>query len=322
LVEEFEFGYTGQLKTYVYDYDQMILSHKESTKEQDHYINEYYLGERYAARKEGLMEGATGFSPKGQKMILAALDDKFWHIRVLALGKVGTLDGEYAVKGLEIVKGMVANDPKSDVRSAALIALGQLTKDEPSLIAMYKDRISTDQSYSVITEALGALGGINSEEAMKIASSLEKENSSKVITGITKLYSAHGGSDKFEFIKDAMEGTTVRGFDKFQVLSSLTTFILRFDPEISDRAFDVYAHQSEVGGFYIKMFMPQYLDHLVDAFDTKIVGLEAELADYEKNNDAVYADQTRKKIKDFRAVQVKYSTLSEELAKKKEASQH
>lgn len=322
LVEEFEIGYTGQLKTYVYDYEQMILSIKESSKEQDHYINEYYLGERYAARKEGLMEGANGFSPKGQKMILAALNDKFWHIRVLALGKVGSLDGDFAIKGLEIVKGMIANDPKSDVRSAALIAFVQLTQNEEALTAVFMDRISTDKSYSVISEALGALGGINTGEAMKVAGGLENENSSKVITSITQLYAVHGGAEKSEFIKNAMEGTTVRGFDKFQVLSSLTTFVLRHDAAISDQAYEVYAHQSEVGGYYIKMFMPQYLDHLVEAFDGKITTLEGELKEYEKNKDALYADQTRKKIKDFKAVQLKYSTLSKELAKKKKESAH
>jgi aminopeptidase N len=91
LTEKFELPYTGTLKTFIYDYQQVVLADKDVKKSQSEYINAFYLGERYAARKQGLMEGTIGFSPKGQKMILDGLKDKFWHWVKLRNWKVITL---------------------------------------------------------------------------------------------------------------------------------------------------------------------------------------------------------------------------------------
>ena len=306
LVEEFEFGYTGQLKTYVYDFEQMVLSKKTISKDQEHYINQYYLGERYAARKAGLMEGTNGFNPKSQKMILAALNDKFWHIRVLALGKVSLLEGEYATKGLEIVRGMIANDPKSDVRVVAIAAIGQMVSDQDEVATILKERMSTDRSYSVISTALRALGGVDSEGALALAKDLENEKSSTVMTGVAHLYGVHGDKDKFEFFTRTLNGDIVGGFDKLDVLSSFTVFIKRFDADILDKGFDVYAQQYETGGFYMEMFMSQFLDHMDEVFTKRINALNVELKEYEKNDDALYADKARKEISALEAVQAKY----------------
>jgi len=49
-----------------------------------------------------------------------------------------------------------------------------------------------------------------------------------------------------------------------------------------------------------------------------IVELGDELKAYEDNNDALYADQTRKKIKAYEALQLKYRAFSEELSKESE----
>jgi cell fate (sporulation/competence/biofilm development) regulator YlbF (YheA/YmcA/DUF963 family) len=48
---------------------------------------------------------------------------------------------------------------------------------------------------------------------------------------------------------------------------------------------------------------------LNEHFTKTIVELKEELAEYEENDDAVYADQTRKKIAAFEAVQKKYQAL-------------
>ena len=313
LTEEFELPYTGTLKTFIYDYQQVILADKDVKKSQSEYINEFYLGERYAARKQGLIEGTTGFSPKGQKMILDGLKDKFWHIRVLALGKAAELEGDYAVQGLEIVKGMIENDPKSDVRVAAVAAIGQLIESETVLSAIYNKRVQEDRSYSVISIALSSLGGINPEEALKIAETLESEKSSTIIYGISQIYATQGGPEKFAFMKSVLDGNVVGGFDKLGVMNSLTLFIARHDISMAEKAYPVYEGLSETGGFYMKMFLPQALNYLNQYFDTTLATLETELKGYEENKDALYADQTRAKIKAFKAQQEKYNVLAEKM---------
>ncbi|NRA12096.1 MAG: M1 family metallopeptidase [Crocinitomicaceae bacterium] len=315
LTEEFELPYTGTLKTFIYDYQQVLLADMEVMKSQSEYINEFYLGERYAARKQGLMEGTVGFSPKGQEMILDGLKDKFWHIRVLALGKAYMLDGEYAEKGLEIVKGMVKYDPKSDVRVAAVTAIGQLVDDETLLTTIYNDRVKEDRSYSVIAIALSNLSGINPTEALRIAETLENDESSAIIYGISQIYAAHGGPEKLAFMKKALEGDVVGGFDRLGVMNSLTIFIGRHDVSIAEQAYDIYVHLSENGGFYMKMFLPKAIGYLDQYFTETIENLEGELKVHEENKDVLYADQTRTKIKAYEAQQEKYRAFNKMLEK-------
>jgi aminopeptidase N len=238
----------------------------------------------------------------------------------LALGKAAELEGDYAVKGLEIVKGMIENDPKSDVRVAAVAAIGQLIEDNAVLSALYKKRITEDRSYSVISIALSSLSGINPEEALAIAESLESEKSSTIIYGISQIYATHGGPDKFEFMKTALNGNVVGGFDKLGVMNSLTLFIARQDITMAEEAYPVYERLSETGGFYMTMFLPQALSYLDQYFDATLGTLQTELQEHEDNKDALYADQTRVKIKACKVQKEKYNALADKLKKESESA--
>ncbi|MDC3252706.1 M1 family metallopeptidase [Crocinitomicaceae bacterium] len=320
LKASFEFGYTGTLKAYIYDNQQMILSQKEESKSIDHFVNQYYLGERYMARKEALMNGVpeevSELSDASQQLVLDALKDSFWHIRSLALGKVGQLKGTFASAAKEIVSGILKDDPKSDVRVAALSAIKALEVDTVALMTLLKGRVSEDRSYAVISVALRELAGVDTEEAMKLAETLQTEKSSKIVYGITQLYAVKGGPEKFDFIKSALNGKVVRGFDRLGVLNSLTIFLTRQDPQVAEKALDLYAKQSETGGMYMKMFLPQNLSYLNRHFSKKLNELEEELGAHEENNDALYADQTRKKIAAYERVQNSYMELAKRLEKK------
>ena len=46
-------------------------------------------------------------------------------------------------------------------------------------------------------------------------------------------------------------------------------------------------------------------------FDQKIVELDAEIAEHEKNNNAAYADQARKKKKAFESLKNKFASIAE-----------
>ena len=55
--------------------------------------------------------------------------------------------------------------------------------------------------------------------------------------------------------------------------------------------------------------MPQNLSYLVKFLDEKVKSLNAELVEYEKNNDTVYADKTRKEIATFTECLKKFQEL-------------
>jgi hypothetical protein len=177
------------------------------------------------------------------------------------------------------------------------------------LEAILLDRLEKDQSYSVISTALKHLGKSNPEKALAAAKNLEVENSSKMVTGVAQLYGAHGGEEKFNYFETVLKSTNLKGFDQLSVMNSLTYYITRQNTEMLDKAFDLYAYLKLQGDFYTQMFLPQNITYLMSMFDTKIVELTEEIAAHEKNKDALYADQARKKIKAFEALKIKYAVL-------------
>ncbi len=310
--ETFRFPLKGELKSIIYDYQQMLLAKKSEKKTREQYIHQYYNGERYFARRDGLLNGCKDRSQAGQQLILDALKDPFWDIRLLAIGKVGRLKEENETKGIELLKEMIVNDPKSSVRSAALNRLGKELEEE-ELRTIYVERIKTDPSYSVVSSSLRYLAKIDTAQAIGLAENLEKERSSKMISGVAQLYASHSGPEKYDFIAEALSGNIVQGFDKLGLLGAFTQYIRRQDPELIDKAFEVYMDQSENGGFYMTLFMPQNLSFLVQHFDSEIGDLEAEIAEHEANNDVALADQARRKVKAYEELKEKYGVLIQKL---------
>ncbi|MBL4862092.1 MAG: HEAT repeat domain-containing protein [Crocinitomicaceae bacterium] len=315
LSEEFKLPYSGHVKGVIYDHQQMLLAKSKEDKTTEQYIYQFYHGERYGARRDGLMKGSKDKGEQGQQLILDAMSDPFWNIRLLAIGKVGRLKEDRRDKGLSLLKEMSEKDPDSRVRVAALNALSKRLEGE-ELIAVYKICIQNDRSYAVVSAALRNLGKEDPDEAMLLAENLESEKSSKMITGIVQLYAGHGGPEKYDFIEAVLKGNAVQGFDKLGVMNSFTFYLTRQEPELIDRAFAIYVDQSEHGSFYMSMFLPQNISYLEAHFATRIAELNKELLEFEENNDALYADQTRKKIAAYEALQVKYAGLTATLEKK------
>lgn len=317
LNEEFTFPFVGEVKGIMYDDQQMLLAKTDEDKTNEQYIYQFYHGERYMARRDGLMMGSRDKGEAGQKLILDALNDPFWDIRELAIKKVAKLDGQHKTAGIARLKEMVINDPKSSVRSVALGALEKYM-DDKELEAIYKERVKNDPSYSVVTTALKGYGKSAPKEAMALAETMEGEKSSKMIAGIAQLYANNAGPEKYSFLEEAMNGNVVQGFDKLGVMNSFTMYLSGQEPEIVEKALSAYQSIGDKGGFYMKMFLPQNLDYLIKQFSAKISELNLEVKEHEAAKDVALADQARRKIKAYEALTTAYTNLADELAKESE----
>lgn len=312
LQETFTFPYSGEVKGIIYDDQFMLLGSINEDKSLEQYVYQYYNGERFYARRDGLMKGSNLRTDAGKQLVLDALNDKFWHIRELATSRVKKLDGDFEKQAITKLQDMVKNDPKSAVREAALKALSKLIEEdqlEPLLI----ERIEKDRSYSVVSSALSTYGKSDPKKAIELAEGLEKERSSKMMFGISQIYAGFADSTKYNFFTEALEGNVVQGFDKLGLMSSFTYYLTRMDPEYAAKSYGIYADLAENGGFYMKMFVPQNLNYLLKELDKKKSEEEKALAEHEKNNDAAYADQSRKKIAMIEDLLDKYSKLAESL---------
>lgn len=316
LEESFTFKYDGEVKGIIYDDQSMLLAQIDEEKTLEQYVYQYYHGERFKARRDGLMNGSKLKNDLGQQLILDALSDKYWQIREIAAGRTKKLKDNFERQGRDKLIEMAKNDPNSAVREACLKALSKML-DDTELTPLLVDRIKNDKSYSVVSVALSTYGKTDPEKAIELAETLENEKSSKMISGIAQLYGGFAGAEKYEFFENALRGNVLQGFSKLGVMSSFTYYLTRMEPEQLEKAYDVYVEMEESGGFYMKLFLPQSLNYLSKDFKKKIDDLEMELAEYEKNDDAAYADQTRKKIAAYKALQEKYGALSKKLEEEK-----
>ncbi|MBL1281313.1 MAG: M1 family peptidase [Fluviicola sp.] len=308
--QEFTFSYKGTLKGILYDDQQMLLAKKMEDKTLEQYIYQFYHGEKFEARKIGLEKGSRDRGDAGQTMILDALSDPFWNIRLTAISKFSKLKNDKKTQGQQKIMDMASNDPKSAVRSGALKKLKKfLSEDE--LEPIYKDRIENDQSYLVVSTALKAYGAINEAAALTIAESLENEKSSSMLGGIAQLYSTSKDASKFAFFEKAFNGNVIQGFDKLGLLNSMTVYLTKQEPSVIAQSIPIYKNLSESGGMYMQMFLPQNISYLSDFIDGRILSLGDELIDQEENDKVAYAADTRKKIKEFEAVKKQFDTMDE-----------
>jgi aminopeptidase N len=310
LNEKFVLPFKGTLNGVMIDDQQMLLAKIREEKPFYQYVFQYYNGGTYKARKTGLIEGTKSNNLHPEQLIMDALKDPFWHIRILAIERVNKLKDENRLKALEIIKSLAINDANSQVRATALTFLSK-NYDEKELETLLIDRIEKDQSYLVVSTALVNVGKANPTLALEKAKKLEIEPSSQMVVGIGQLYSGHATAEAYSFFEKSLLGTVLKGYDQVGMMNSFTLFNVRQDLDIIEKSFSVYSYLKENGEYYTKMFLSQNVTYFQKFFHEKTDALNAEIKTLEQNKDFVYADKARQKIKQIEDLNSKFKTLIE-----------
>ncbi len=307
--QSFTIPFEGEFKTIVYDDQAMLLAKTKDNKTTDEFIYQFYHAKKYETRLEGLEKGARNKGEIGQQLILDALNDPFWNIRLVALNKMNGLKNEFKASAKKITIGLIKNDPKSAVRNNALKQAKRLLNDD-ELKNIYVDRMNNDSSYLVVSNALKGLGSIDPESAMKVAKQMENEKSSALIAGVAQLYAGHGTEEQYSFFENEFKQNTTKGFDRLGFLNSFTLYITKQDPVLLSKSVEIYTKLGESTSPYMQMFLPQNVSYVLKSIDSNIATLKTELEEQEKNNDAQYAAETRKKIASFEACKIAFEGLN------------
>lgn len=311
LHNEFSFPYEGELKCVITDDQQVLLAKIREEKPINQYVYQYYNGKTYKARKDGLNNGVKGIDSISQQLVLDALKDPFWYLRTVAIEKVTKLKDQNKLKGIELLKQIALSDSNSHVRSSAINYLAKMIEGVEMEDILMKC-LEKEQSYLVLSTVLRELGQRNPDLAMQKAKSFENEQSSKMLAGIGQLYQGFAKVDAYPFFINALKGSTLQGFDQLSMMNSLTVFMVRLeDFDLMEKSVGIYDQLLKNGEMYTKMFVPQNIKYLVSFFEQKIEVLVAEAEAFDKNNDAVYANQTRQKIKQLKELSAKYANLEQ-----------
>jgi aminopeptidase N len=291
----FDFPVTGKLHNVLFDKQQCILGMIDESKPQEQFIHQYYNGKRYLARRNALTQGTKQMDEHSTKLILDALNDTFWDIRILAIEKSNSLTDDKLKNAIEKIKTLALKDEKSDVRAEALAFLAKKITSldyEDLCISVLKK----DSSYSVISQALLDLNKTNPSLAIEKVKDLENDNSSKIIATIAQIYAGRKETKYFSYFEKVLSANKAKYYDAIITLNSFTVYSANQEIDNQEKVLDIYKSQYEKGGTYVKMFMPQNVNYFVQNLEAKIAENNLKLADYEKNKDFVQAEKVRKLI--------------------------
>lgn len=304
---EFRFPFSGALITVIPDYQEALLAEVEEDKPQSQFIAQYYHSNEWRTKNRALMFGTKDYdSTKAQQLILDALTDSFWALRVEAISKAGLLTEANKQKARTIIKDLASNDPVSAVRAKALGFINSSTT--PGAKELYIHALS-DSSYTVITAALNYLAKLDPETAMISAADLEKEKSSSLIVGIGSLYAKHGGEEKITYFKNNLTNGSLSGFSELGLMNLMSQFIIKQNITQLDNSYETYQYLAESGGMYTKMFIGQNMKYILKNIDNRIDEKNNELKTAEEANSTLDVTKIKAAIANLLVVKSKYETL-------------
>ena len=190
------------------DAEKILLSKKTDHKTLAEMLYQYQHAPLYMDRFEAFQAAIEQpGTPEGKQILIAALKDKYYGLRIKAIRAIKTDDKDMMALALPTVADLAKNDPRYPVRMAALTLLGKtnLQAYQP----LYVSSISSP-SYNVRGAALTALNNIAPDEAFKTAKTLQPQAEGPVAMAIVGVYAANGADAEWPYVIDAFKNASVQ----------------------------------------------------------------------------------------------------------------
>jgi aminopeptidase N len=198
------------------------------------YVYQYHHAPLYLDRYEALLKAGSSYASESEeaKMVMQALSDKFWNIRILAIKNIAPLAKKKKEQTKAELVCLAKSDEKSAVRSAAIEALAKYytdVADTSGLKTLFNDR-TDDSSYDVSSTALDALAKLSADDALALASTMEKSSNAHALSAVADLYAEHGKAKNAEFFPRAYSQS--EGFGRYEILMSYGVYLRKADTDI------------------------------------------------------------------------------------------
>jgi aminopeptidase N len=129
----------------------------------------------------------------------AALNDKFYGIRLNALKAIDPANAELAKVAYPLFQKLAATDPNTLVKAQAIAALS--ANNNPADLPLFKKALESN-SYAVQGAALMALTLQQPQEGLATAKAMEKDNKKALTEAIVNVYSKFGTEAELPFITE------------------------------------------------------------------------------------------------------------------------
>ena len=305
---EFTYPVKDTLYCVIPDADHVILAEWFDKKPLHQFHYQFYHGGKYADRKAGLSNLAKSKDPNRDAVIMAALDDPFYQIRIDAIKQCNRLKQNHKEFLLNKIPTMALQDEKSLVRQAAVDFLNSQYPQEGVTREINAKVLANDLSYKVIGTALLHQAKYDFKGAMKLALDLEKEKSGTMMNYLASLYAEHGATEQYIFFKKAFASSLLSGSNLFNTISSFGIYLSKQNVEIQEQALEELALLLD-GGLYSAYFAKYAIQNVTYSIELAIKTLDAQILAHEKEKDFLQAQQKTKEKSKLEAVLMKYQGL-------------
>ncbi len=213
------------------DAEKVLLCEKKDNKSEEAYIYQYFNGANFVDRYEAVNALKDSKNPKTKAVFRAALNDPYWVIRGLAIGKIEPMPDSGAkidMADIDRIAIMAEKDEHSSVRASALTILGN--SEEQRFIPIMKKAIDQAKAYPVISSALEGLSILNPSEALIYAKKLEQEENGTLIAAVGNIYAATQNSKYLGFFEDTWQ--KVDGYDAVYFFENYLNILQGSDTEV------------------------------------------------------------------------------------------
>lgn len=308
----FTYPVKDTLYSIIPDADHVILAEWIDKKPLHQFHFQFFNGGKYADRKAGLNALAKSKDPLRDNVIMAALDDQFYQIRIDAIKQCNRLKQNHKTFLLEKMPLMALTDEKSLVREAAVVFLNTHYPNEAITRQINEQVLEKDRSYKVIGSALISMSKYDLPRAFTTAKSLEQEKSGTMISYIATLYSEHGSVENFPFFQNAFASNLLAGGSLYNAIGSFGMYLMKQPNETKEAALPILETLMN-GGAYNRFFAETAIRNVLFSINTSIVDLSKAIETLEKEKDFLQAQQKIREKTETEELRIKYTTL---LAKK------
>jgi aminopeptidase N len=192
-VQTFAFSAATQPDLVNVDADKVVLWQKTDNKPASAYNFQFFNAPLYLDRLEAVLYASKNQTdPEALKVLLAALNDKYYNVRLTAMKVLNLKDPAVAKSGIPVIEKLAAADPNNIVKANAISVLGA-TKN-PDYLPLFTTALSS-KSYAVQGAGLASLAKQKPEQAFAAAKSFEKDNKGLLTTAMMYVY-ANAGTEK------------------------------------------------------------------------------------------------------------------------------
>jgi aminopeptidase N len=185
------------------DGDKILLTKKTDGKTLDEYAFQYFNAPLFLDRYEAIDFAKTRQSEKAaQKIIIAALQDKYYELRVKAINAANLSSyDDVRNAAVPVLVKLAQTDENNLVRAAAITALGKLKAS--GNMNLFKQAL-TSQSYAIQGAALTAITRLNPADAVPLAKNYEKDSQGALSQAIMAAYTTSGGDAEWAYVYQAI----------------------------------------------------------------------------------------------------------------------